>query len=118
MLHSRISTLGHQNWECSFKINVGCYSDTILRVAVAMTPHRSVICTQNVDTQIWCHHHTLVFTAYTLVRAPLHNEATDDLYSVRQNSLCKPSQKGCQQMQNVWRPMEKMNRICSQLASY
>ena len=27
-----------------------------------MTPHQSVICAQNLDTGIWCHHDTLVFT--------------------------------------------------------
>ena len=25
-----------------------------------MTPHQSVICAQNFDTQIWCHYNTLV----------------------------------------------------------
>ena len=29
-----------------------------------MTPHQSVICAQNFDTQIWCHYNTLVFTVY------------------------------------------------------
>ena len=33
-----------------------------LGVAVAMTPHQGVICAQNFDTPIWCHHNTLVFT--------------------------------------------------------
>ena len=34
--------------------HVGCNSDKILNVAVAMTPHQIVICAQNLDTQIWC----------------------------------------------------------------